>query len=183
MGECARFYRDVVPESVWEDMYRRLEESGRLADSLPAMRRCSPEKWLEMFTDPGRPSWVLTFRDELAGVVYLTDLEGTCARIHFAFLPTKVTRSAGRLPVPVATGRFAVASLLRDGNAEGYLLDTAVGVTPAVNTPALKMIARCGARVVATIPGMCRVNGRERNVPGVVTYFTRETTDAAWVRL
>jgi hypothetical protein len=92
MGECARFYRDHVPESVWEDIYWRLEESGRLAASLPTMRRCSPEKWLEMFTDTARPSWALTFRNEIAGVVYLTELEGTCGRIHFSTWDTSQNR-------------------------------------------------------------------------------------------
>jgi hypothetical protein len=185
MGECARFYRDHVPESVWEDVYWRLEESGRLSDALPTLSRCSVERWLEMFMDDaGRHPWVITFRDEIAGVVYLTEREGTCARIHFAFVPTKATRSAGRLPVPVAIGRFAVTSLLRDRDSGGgFALDAVVGVTPAVNVPALKMITRCGAVVTGTIPGLCRVNGHARNVPGVVTYFTRESTDPAWCGL
>jgi hypothetical protein len=183
MGECARFYRTHVPENVWEHIYWRLEESGRLAASLPSLSRCSPEKWLEMFTDANRPSWVITFRDEIAGVVYLAEQEGTCARIHFAFLPTAASRSQSRLPVPVAMGRFAVASLLRDMDGGTYILDTVVGVTPADNGPAVKMILRCGAKFVEAIPGLCRSNGYVRNVPGVVTYFTRETTDDAWLQL
>ncbi len=184
MGQCARYYRDVVPPSIWAHIHERLRNSGRERAAFQDMPECSLESFLYLVHMPDRYTWALTFCGEPAGIVYLTDKTGTSARIHFAFLPTKNIRSSGRLPASVALGRFAVSSMLRDmGDAGEYILDTVIGLTPANNPAAVKMVSRCGAVVMGEIPGACPVYGETRNIPGVLTYYTRDTTENAWCDL
>lgn len=184
-GLCRRFYRDIVPLSVWEAVYRELAAAGRLEASFPGVEDPSLEFFLDLMARPDRHSWALTFGREAGGVAYITDREGTSARVHFAFLPTKTLRTKGgeaheRLPAPVALGRFFLASVLRDRFQGGYVLDTLVGVTPVANTPAVNMILRCGAVALGVIPGACPRRGEGRNANGLVTYYTRESTDDSW---
>ena len=194
MGQCRRLYKDSIGIGAWAEIYGELARAERLSSSFPGVVAPSLRFFVDLMTGPDTHSWVLTFEQELAGMVYLTDVQGTSARIHFAFLPTKATRTKAirteevleRLPVPVAVGRFAVASILRDrhgaSGAGEHILDTLVGLTPVWNVPAVNMILRCGATALGVIPGACPdVTGR--NTPGLITYFTRETTDDAWIAL
>ena len=190
MGQCRRFYRDTVTAPIWTAIYRKLEESGRLGASFPGCADPSLDFFLDLLARDDRHSWVLTFDREIAGVFYLSDLEGTSARAHFAFLPTEMRRTKAalpqdRLPVPVAVARFILASVLRDryqeesGNQPEYVLDTLVGITPVRNTAAVNMVMRCGSYPMGIIPHACPdVNGR--NTDGFVTYYTRETTEDGW---
>lgn len=183
MGEFCRFYKSDVQPGVWWKVYEALDESGRLQSSFPHLRQCSWDAFQDITHGKDRYSWILTFRDEIAGVVYLSDMAGTAAYVHFAFLPVRATRTMGRLPVPVAAGRFAVASILRDKKDGEYILDTLIGITPISNKAAVNMIMRCGAVRVGEIPGAVFEYGRDRNGAGVVTYYTRESTPDEWCGL
>jgi hypothetical protein len=138
-----------------------------------------------MVAAPDRYSWVIAHGDDVGGVVYLSDMAGTNARVHFAFLPVDGRRADG-LPVPVAMGRFAAASILRDRRQDedrGYILDSLTGVTPAYNTSAIKTVTRCGGKIIGEVPGACVVSGAKRNIPGVVTVYTRETAPEEWMEI
>ena len=183
MGECARYYRDAVPVAVWDELRERIIASGRDRASFPGAEACSREYFFDLVFGENTHAWLLTFRDQLAGMFYLTDMEGTSARVHFAFLPLGLAPSA-QTPAPVALGRFCVASVLRDRYDDGsFVLDTLVGLTPAVNPSAVKRVRRCGGEVLGTVPGACYVDGQPRNVDGVVSYFTRNSTRKAWMCL
>ena len=187
MGECARYYRDAVPVAVWDELRERIIASGRDRASFPGAEACSREYFFDLVFGENTHAWLLTFRDQLAGMFYLTDMEGTSARVHFAFLPlglATVETDGKHLPAPVALGRFCVASVLRDRYDDGpFVLDTLVGLTPALNTSAIKLVRRCGGQALGTIPGACYVHGQPRNVDGVVSYFTRNSTRRAWTQL
>ena len=248
MGQCERFYKDLISPDMWAGIYDGLAGSGSLPASFPGVEAPSLPFFVDLMTSPDTHAWALSFERELAGLVYLTDVQGTSARIHFAFLPTKATRTkadktranganehrpnahrartsragtgqtgtfltaslqagisraetvpagkcpAGqakaceRLPVPVAIGRFAVASILRDRYSHGasgpgeHILDTLVGLTPVGNAPAVNLILRCGATALGVIPAACP-DRAGRNTAGLLTYFTRESTDDSWTIL
>jgi hypothetical protein len=184
MGDCARYYRDGVPESVWEGIYNRLDQTGRLSDAFPPLAVVTLCDFMDFYAAPGRFSWVVTFKDEIGAVARLADMDGYSAHIHFAMLPTQTRRSSGRLPAPVAIARFFVAGVLWDRDDDGgHILDTLLGITPVTNRAACKVVKSCGAVVMGEVPGLCRVSGHERNVPGMVTYFTRESVCSDWCRL
>jgi hypothetical protein len=179
MGVCSRYYKDRVPEGIWRRFYEALSRAGRLDDSFAGRESCSFDDFMEIVALPDRYSWILAYGPEMAGIVYLSELCGTNARLHFAFIPT-VTKGRG-IPVPVAIGRFIVASILRDKDKQGkYILDSLFGLTPAYNEAAIKTASRCGGRVLGMLPGACLSFGAERNVAGVVTYYTRETAPDSW---
>lgn len=188
MGECARYYRDAVPVVVWDELRERLIASGRERAAFPGAESCTREYFFDLVFGENTHAWLLTFRGELAGMFYLTDMEGTSTRAHFAFLPlgsASVGAGAERLPAAVALGRFCVASVLRDryeDSEDAFVLDTLIGLTPASNPSAVKLARRCGGQVLGTLPAACYVDGQPRNVDGVVSYFTRNSTRKAWMQ-
>lgn len=179
MGKFGMFYKSDIPEKIWGSVYTRLEKSGRLADSFPNLGNCDFETFFSIVAGIGTSSWVVTYEKQLAGIVYLTDLDGTSAKIHFAFLPVQGRDERGA--IPVLTGRYAISTILRSRTADGgYVLDSTIGVTPCYNTQAIKLIKQCGAVVVGDIPGIFPIFRAKRNISGLVSYFTRESTEDAW---
>lgn len=181
MGKCGRIYRDAVPEAAWEAVYTELAAAGRLGASFPGSARPDYNYFLDLLARPDRESWLLTFGRELAGVAYITDREGTSARIHFAFLPLKAVRCKD-VAAPVALARYVTASLVRDTFRGEYILDTLIGLTPTWNKSAVKLILRAGGRPVGVIPGACPEK-EGRNSPGLVTWYNRESTSPEWLLL
>lgn len=183
MQECARYYKDGVPLEVFREVYKRLKASGRLDASFPDGAPQSLGEFVDIVAGEGRNGWVVFFRDELGGVVYLSDLDGGSGRIHFAFVPTQSIRTDEGLPVPVAMARYMTASILRDSASGEFIVDTLVGITPANNTAAIKIASRSGGIIMGIMPGVCRISGQGRNQPGAISYFTRQSTDDAWCYL
>jgi hypothetical protein len=182
MGICARAYKFTVPLTYWEAVYNGLAHSGRLPDAFPEAEGCTFAEFLKAISQPGRHSWLMAFGKQLGGVVYIGDRVGTRACVHFAFLPLG-RRHIDGVPAPVALARFALASILRDKDEHGdYVLDCLIGVTPAYNRAAVTVAKESGGVILGELPFMQPLAGAKRNIPAVISYFTRASTDDAWTR-
>ena len=184
MGEFLRIYKSDLSDRELMRFWAMVCASGRdraVTYCMPPVDGPAFCRWMRQ--DDVHP-WIVLFRGAPCGLVYLTDLQGKSARVHFCTLPMGTARTSGRLPVVVGFGLFSLASMLWETTAGGsFRLDTVIGVTPVCNRAAVKFIHRLGARDVAEVPGACWFCDTGENVPGLVTVYTRETLPARAAKL
>lgn len=184
VGQIARFHKSDLSDRILELFFLRLLASGRERASFYTRSRMCAYEFIEMVRMPENPWWLLTFNEDMAGMVYLTDIAGKSAMIHFCFLPIKELRAESGVPSPIAVGRFAVSSILHDTFPDGTnIMDVVAGKTPTWNKAAVKMIRQCGAQAAGEIPSACFSYDSKINSPGLITYFTRESVPAEWAKL
>ncbi len=181
MGQCGRMHRDEIPDDLLADFYLRLNRAGRERASFYSRPRMAVMEFVNLVRLPENHWWLLTFNHDMAGMIYLTDILGKSAMVHFCFLPLPAARAECGVPAPVALGRFGVSSILHDAHMDGvHILDVLTGKTPVWNRAAVKLICRCGAAIAGTIPSVCFSHDSGANLPGVISYYTRETVPAEW---
>lgn len=176
-----RYHRSVLPDEIITAFYQRLIDCDRERMSYPADPPQTAEEHLQGVRNGG-PWWLIVFDGQMAGCFYLNDLTGKSGRCHFAFLPSPPgLRAVGRVPFPVALGRFVMASTLHDQYPDGeYMVDTLIGLTPSWNKGAVGLIKKCGAVILGAIPGAYYSYDDDINDDGVISYFTRDRVPLAW---
>ncbi len=184
MGQFCRIHKDDLDDRAWADFYLALAESGRERAAFYCNPRADLKEFISIMRRPENPWWLFYMDADLAGCVYLTDILGKSAQIHFAFLPFRHWRAACGMPSPVALGRYATSSILYDAYADGvHIMDVLVGKTPVWNKTAVKLLPRWGARVLGIIPACCHSHDSGADLPGVISYFTRESVPPDWANL
>lgn len=183
MGRCSCHHKDTLTDACLYEFHQVLEDSGRERPAFYSVPRMSGAEFVDYVRSADDPWWLLTLDGEAAGMIYLTDIKGKSAMCHFCFLPMPL-RHSPKLPAPVALGRFGLACILHSTYQDGtYILNTLTGTTPIWNKAAVKTVLRCGAVSVGEIPSVCHSHDSGASLPGLVTYYTRETVPAAWLEL
>ena len=178
-----RFHKSELPDAAFAELYIRLVQAGRERASFYSGPRMSVPEFVAFVRRPENPFWILSCNEDMAGMVYLTDIAGKAARVHFCFLPLPVLRMDDGIAAPAGLGRFAVASILHDVYVDGiHMMDVLMGITPAWNKAAVKLIGKCGAAMLGVVPSICHSHDSGANLPGVISYYTRETVPEAWTR-
>lgn len=95
------------------------------------------------------------------GFFYLTNFEGSTARIHFCLFEAGHRR------------RVAVGGRVLDWCFEVFEFKALIGVIPSINTGAIGFARKMGGREVARIPGLCWIEKLKRSVNGVQFIFER----------
>ena len=181
MGICGRLHRNEVPDEAWAEFYLRLLASGRERAAFYCLPREDAPGFIRRVRNDPCPWWMLTWKGETAGAVYLSDLLGKSACVHYAFLPLPEMRHPDGVPAAVALARFCVAFILGDTYLDGtYFVDTLIGKTPVWNKAAVKLLDRIGAAILGEIPNCCYCRDSGRDAAGVISYFTRETVSPEW---
>lgn len=183
MGVCTRYHRNEVPDAAWAEYYVRLLASGRERAAFYCLPRKSVAEFVHWVREYNGPWWLLTWKGEMAGCLYLSDFLGKRAHVHYAFLPLPEMRHEGGIPSPVALFRYAVAGAMHDTYQDDTpFMDTLIGVTPTWNKPSVKLAHRGGGVFLGEIPGACYCHDSTTNAAGAVFYFTRETVKPEWVK-
>lgn len=95
------------------------------------------------------------------GFFYLTNFEGSTARIHFCLF------EAGH-PHRVAAGGRVLNWCF-----EVFEFKALIGIIPSINTGAIGYAHKMGGREIARIPGLCWIEKLKRSVSGVQFIFER----------
>lgn len=141
------------------------------------------EEFLADVLRPGSLPFVIMAGDEVACFTWLNSLEGRAARGHFTFFRKFWGR---RTSVPLGRRFFRYALSRRD--ADGYLFDCIVGITPQSNSLSWKFALACGCRMVGVLPRFAWMADRGESVDAVAVTATRESmgvrdgeaTEAVW---
>ena len=183
MGEFSRVYKtelsDVQLGSVWE-RFVECDRDQHIFYNKPPM---DGKDFARFCRDDDVHLWVILFRDEIAGIFWLTGHEGKTAYCHFGQLPTKAKRTAEKIPVQLGFGRYCLGTALWAHDGQDFLLDRLLGLTPLCNRSAVRFIDRLGAQPAGIIPGACFFNESGKNEDGIATYYTRETVPMEWCKV
>jgi len=96
-----------------------------------------------------------------AGFFYLTNFEGSTARIHFCLF------EAGH------ACRATIGGRVLDWCFEVFEFKALIGIIPSTNTGAIGFARKMGGREIARIPGFCWIEKLKRSVSGVQFIFER----------
>ena len=141
------------------------------------------EQFLAEVLRPGSLPFAIMAGDEVACFTWLNSIEGRAARGHFVFFRKFWGRKTS---VPIGRRYFRYALSRRD--ADGYLFDCIVGVTPRYNPLSWKFALECGCDMVGTIPAYLYMADTRTSVDAVAVAATREgmgvhdgeVTEAVW---
>lgn len=129
------------------------------------------EEMQDYMLRPGQmPFAVFADSGELAAFVWLNRYEWRSARGHFVFFKKFWGRAQS-----VHLGRSIFEYLLQLKDAEGYLFDVLIGITPQNKPLAWRRAIECGARLIGTIPHYCFMAATGDSMDAVAVAVTRES--------
>lgn len=150
-------------------VYRLMEEQGVLSRTL----NDGTIKTSVDFTDALLGTWCMPFivcekkTGDIAACCWFNCIEGRMCRGHF-WVDKKFW---GRESIKII--RQCLWNILHYNDDKGFLFDTIIGITPASNSLAWRLITKCGGNVVATIPHACQHEDSIED--GILTVTTRES--------
>ncbi|WP_165069477.1 hypothetical protein [Desulfovibrio sp. ZJ200] len=125
---------------------------------------------------PGSLPYAIFWKGGPAGVAWLNSVEGKSARGHFVLFSRVWGRDRTR-----KIGRCIYENFLGYRDAQGYMFDVILGVTPKNNVLAWRGAVASGARVIGTIPHGAWLHYENRCEDAVLTAATREMLGLAGV--
>lgn len=129
----------------------------------------TPEEFLADVLRPGSLPFVIMAGEDVACFTWLNSIEGRAARGHFTFF----RRFWGRgNSVPMGRRFFRYALSRQD--ADGYLFDCIVGITPQSNPLSWKFALECGCDLAGTIPAFLYMADTRTSVDAVTVAATRK---------
>ncbi|WP_297137198.1 hypothetical protein [uncultured Desulfovibrio sp.] len=184
MGEFGRIYKSDLTDRHLMAFWDMLASAGREREMTYCMAPLDDFGFVRWMRQSDIFPWIITWKEQPVGIAYLSEMAGKSAKIHFSMLPQGTRRIGSRkLSVIRGFGLYVLASFLWEVDDKGeYLLDTLIGLTPVINTKAVKFIRSCGAQECGIVPGACFYHDTGKNVPGLVTIYTRETVPS-WARV
>ena len=202
MGDFQRIYKTDLSDRQLMAFWKLVQASGRdrsIGFDRPAM---DGPAFCRFLRRPGVHPWLIAWRGAPMALYWLSDFQGRSAHVHFCMLPCgtrrvevpaeavpKAVPQAGsrgegrrgesregraRLPLVRAAALFGLASTLWEGQGRGFVVDTLIGITPAVNGPALSLMRSLGGQEHGSVPGLCWLYEARVNVPGILSTFSRE---------
>ena len=194
MGEFQRIYKTELSDRQLMAFWELVKAAGRdssIGFDRPAM---DAPAFCRFLRRPGIHPWLVAWRGRPMALYWLSNMQGRSAHVHFCMLPCGTRRvevpaeavpeaarrrgegrgGSVRLPLPRAAALFGLASTLWEGQGSGFVVDTLIGITPAVNGPALSLVRSLGGQEHGSVPGLCWLYEARVNVPGILSTFSRE---------
>ena len=179
MGEFGAIHKGDLTDrqlcAFWEQV--RAAGKGRsIGYDCPPFGPAGFAQWMRQ---PDVEAWIVLFRGEPCGLLYLNGILGKTAHGHFTVTSmgtARVGTPIGRLPGLKAFGMYCMGSVLWNRDANGlYTLDTVIGVLPACNDAAVRLVRSTPVGMeVGVVPGAAYFYDERENVPALVTAYTRE---------
>ena len=153
----------TVPDTFLLWLWARYEEEGTTAKVFRVSEVADGADFIDYMRMPGNLP-VLFFADDQTplGMAWLNGVSGNHAFVHHALLKA----SWGRLTDAIA--KVALGYWFGMRGASGFQLDVLVGMTPSVNSKAVKYLQRVGFTVVGQIPQMAE------GEPMTISYLERD---------
>lgn len=168
---CAVFLQGTSDErALVQDIYERMRREGTANRVFYDGSIQSTEAFEELIFRSGTLPFLVFLRGEPAAFIWVNGVEGRAGRGHFVLFRNAWGREQSR-----CLGRFMFAWLLTRKDADGYLFDVIVGVTPASNALARKWVLECGAEQVGVLPSFAFMARTETTEDAIITAATRES--------
>lgn len=179
MSEFSRVYISDLSDRELMQFWAAVCASGRDRSFMYCFPKMDGSDFCRFLRQPFINPWLVLFRDVPFGLFYLADRKGKTAQAHICTLPMGTMRTRetpiGRLPAVRALGIYAMGKALWERNVSGgFIMDTLVGFTPVCNKDFVKYVHSIGAQDCGIVPGICYYHDTNENVPGLITYCTRE---------
>lgn len=155
-------------------VYHMMEEQGTLARTLHDGTIENVTEFVGcLLTKNCMPFLVYSEDGRVAAACWFNHFEGRTCRGHFW-----VNKQFwGRESVRIISHVLRTFLHYKRKDSGQYLFDTVIGITPASNSLAWRLITKCGGKVVGTIPNACHHPHNNQTEDGVLTATTRETVE------
>ena len=150
--------------------FARMEKDGTVATTFYDGSVSSASGFVADLCRPGSLPYLLFWEGKPVGVVWCNSVEGRAVRGHFVMFKSVWGR---KRTVPIGRGIFETLMSFRD--ADGYLFDVLLGLTPKSNPFSWRLALQCGARMVGVIPHGVYVHSHGGSEDAVLTATTRES--------
>lgn len=159
-SEIAELYDRMEMDGIAETVFYDRSVQSR-AGFVVLMRK--PDTWLYVIMAQGGEG-----TPEKLGIVWLNRIEFKRAYLNFCLF----SNAWGKKSVEI--GKEAVGRLIsmKDGK-DGYLFDVFYGITPMVNTGAIKYAEACGGRAICNLPCGSWNGAEKANEAGVFIQYLR----------
>lgn len=165
--------KHFICQTIVRMAYEKMVQEGLFATVFHDGSVQTLEDMQDYLLRPGQmPFAIFADSGELAAFVWLNGYEWRSARGHFVFFK----KFWGRVK-SIHLGRSIFAYLMQLKDAEGYLFDVLVGITPKNNPLAWRRAIECGARLVGTIPQYCFMADTGESMDAVAVAVTRESLE------
>lgn len=152
----------------WEQVWRRMEAEGTASVVFADGSVSSGREFAAEMAQPHVHPFLVYYGADLAGVFWLTNLEGRTGRGHFVvFRPYwALSRKLG-----LFVRDYLLAMRYDD---ESYCFDVLLGMVPESNYRAINLLRRCGMKKVGVIPFGAWLAAERKSVNMLVLCVTRE---------
>lgn len=162
--------RDVGPEMEWA--YGRMVRDGTFKRVFYDGLTRDLDSFKKDLCRTGSLPFLIFYRKEPCGLVWLNNFEGKSARGHFVFF--REVWGEGR---SAYIGRKALRQLLNMRDEEGHLFDVIIGLVPKSNVLGWKTAVKSGFRLVGEIPNGVWRHYRQQTESAAVLAATRESAE------
>ena len=157
-----------APANFWRDVWRRLEAEGiaRIVFCDGTVR--DAERFVDEMNAPHVHPFCIFADNELAAIVWLTNLEGKSCRVHFA-----VFAQHGIYSRYLGSTMREYLLKMRYDNGE-YCFDVLLGMVPAENIRAVNVVKKAGFIYNGRIPKGGWMADRRTSIDMLIFTATRE---------
>ena len=156
------------------ELYDRMEKDGTAEMVFYDRGVQSRTGFVALMRRPGTYLYIVVPRSaegvtEPLAIVWLTQVESKRAYMHFCLFSNAWGESS------VEIGKATVVRLInmKDGK-DQYLFDVFYGITPMVNTDAIRYAEFCGGKVVFSLPCGVWNGAKKANETGIFIQYLRE---------
>ncbi len=148
-------------------LYTMLEKAGKAKDLFCDGSIQSPEEFVDLFKNGYNKLWLISFNEEIKGIVCLTDFRQATAQAHFAFLKTE--KDTLEIAKEVTKQMIHMKN-----NDDKYIFSVLIGIVPENNKRAIKFTEKMGCTRLCNIPNFIFDYAKQEYFDGVLFYITRE---------
>lgn len=151
------------------DLYDRMAINGTAKAVFSDGQILSREDWLETMKFPHNFMYVVFSGDKIVAAVWLNRVE--MKKAHFNYCAFFNGWRMGS----VKGGRMIMDTVMEMKSKDGeYLFDVLMGVTPAVNTSAVKYMKLCGWIILGEVPLGVWNQEKQKSEPALISYYSRK---------
>jgi len=148
--------------------FARMEDDGTVSSTFYDGSVRTAEDFVQHLCRPGAMPFLLFWENAPAGVTWLNGVEGRTARGHFCLY-----RSVWGRRTTATLGRCIFETMLGYRDADGFMFDTILGLTPISQSLAWRLSMLCGAEKVGVLPNGAFIKARGTTEDAVLTAATR----------
>lgn len=149
-------------------LFRKMQAEGLMQAAFYDGSVRTEEEFIAMMLRPGVFPLVLCDGSEFLALIWVQAMDYKVARGHFCFF----RKCWGRKRI-IPIGRSVYSYILHLRDADGYLFDVLIGITPERNASAWHRALDCGAQKVGVVPHFIFMADTGETENAVITAMTR----------